>query len=233
MTSLRALCFDLDDTLWEVWPVIRKAERAMYDFLGERYPRAVEAMTIEAMRDARARVSLDFPHMAHDFTFLRMQALRELAQACGYAQAMADEAFEAFIAARNQVELYADVRPALEVLRGRYRLFTASNGNADLGRIGLSHLFERSVSARQVGALKPAPAVFLKVLEGTGLAAGEVMYVGDDPHLDVEGARAVGMSTAWMNRAGAAWPEGIEPATHSVTSLADLVAVLGAGAPAR
>jgi putative hydrolase of the HAD superfamily len=146
---------------------------------------------------------------------------------------MADEAFEAFIAARNQDELYADVRPALEVLRGRYRLFTASNGNADLGRIGLSHLFERSVAARQVGVLKPAPAVFLKVLEGTGLAAGEVMYVGDDPLLDVEGARAVGMSTAWMNRTGAAWPDDIEPATHSVTSLTDLVAVLGAGAPAR
>lgn len=233
MTPLRAICFDLDDTLWEVWPVIRKAERAMYDFLRERYPRAVESMTIEAMRDARVRVSLDFPHMAHDFTFLRLQALRELAQACGYAQVMADEAFAAFIAARNQVELYADVRPALEVLRGRYRLFTASNGNADLGRIGLSHLFERSVAARQVGALKPAPAVFLKVLEGTGLAAGEVLYVGDDPRLDVEGARAVGMSTAWMNRTAAAWPRDIEPATHSVTSLTDLVRVLGAGAPAR
>lgn len=233
MTPLRAICFDLDDTLWEVWPVIRKAEKAMYDFLRERYPRTVEAMTIEAMRDARARVSLDFPHMAHDFTFLRQQALRELAQACGYAPTMADEAFEAFIAARNQVELYADVHPGLEVLRGRYRLFTASNGNADLGRIGLAHLFERSVSARQVGALKPASAVFLKVLEGTDLAPAEVLYVGDDPLLDVEGARAVGMSTAWMNRTGAAWPDDIEPATHSVTSLTDLAAVLGTGARKR
>ncbi|HEY6642360.1 HAD family hydrolase [Povalibacter sp.] len=226
MKTLRALCFDLDDTLWEVWPVIRKAEQAMYDFLLERYPRAAEAMTIEAMRDARARIALDYPHMAHDFTFLRQQALREQAAACGYPEVMADEAFEAFIAARNRVELYADVRPALQVLQGRYRLFTASNGNADLGRIGLSHLFERSVAARQVGVLKPAAAVFLKVLEGTDLAAAEVMYVGDDPHLDVEGARAVGMSTAWVNRTGAAWPEDIEPATYSVTSLSELVAVL-------
>ncbi len=233
MKTLRAICFDLDDTLWEVWPVIRRAERVMYDFLRERYPRAVADTTIEAMRDARVRVSLDYPHMAHDFTFLRQQALREHALACGYPESMADEAFDAFIKARNQVELYADVRPALEVLHGRYRLFTASNGNADLERIGLSHLFERSVAARQVGALKPAAAVFLKVLEGTDLAASEVMHVGDDPRLDVEGARAVGMSTAWINRTGAAWPDDIEPATHSVTSLSDLVTVLGAGAPGR
>lgn len=233
MRSIQAICFDLDDTLWEVWPVIIKAEQAMYRFLQERYPRVAEAMTIEAMRDARARVSLDFPHKAHDFTFLRRQALLEQALAFGYPEAMADEAFEAFIAARNQVELYPDVRPALEVLHGRYRLFTASNGNADLARIGLASLFERSVAAREVGVLKPAAAVFLKVLEGTGLSAGEVLFVGDDPRLDVEGARAVGMSTAWMNRTGVAWPAEIEPATHSVTSLTDLITVLGAGAPAR
>lgn len=230
MKSIRAICFDLDNTLWDVWPVIRRAEQAMYDFLVERYPRAVETMTVEAMRDARMRVALDFPHMAHDFSFLRRQALREQAVACGYGEIMSEEAFEVFMTARNEVELYAEVRPALDLLQRHYRLFTASNGNADLARIGLAHLFERCVAARDVGALKPAAAVFLKVLEGTGLEPSEMLFVGDDPELDVEGARAAGMQPVWINRTGMQWPEGIEAPRHSIASLTDLVALLGLGA---
>ena len=229
MTPIRAICFDLDNTLWDVLPAIRNAERAMYDFLTERYPR-VTAMSIEQMRDARVKVGVDFPHMAHDFSFLRRQALLEHARAYGYPDTMADEAFQAFLTARNQVELYADVRPALDLLQRRYRLFTATNGNADLGRIGLAPLFEKCIAAREVGALKPDAAVFLKVIEGTDLSPQDVLFVGDDPELDVAGARRVGMSTAWINRDGLTWPQEIEPATHSVTTLTELVELLGVGA---
>lgn len=230
MNAIRAICFDLDNTLWDVWPVIRRAEQAMYDFLALHYPQAVTSMSIETMRDNRARVALDYPHMAHDFSFLRRQALREQASACGCPETMAEEAFEVFLHVRNQVELYAEVRPALRLLCRRYRLFTASNGNADLGRIGIGHFFERTVAARDVGALKPDAAVFHKVIEGTGLTPAEVLFVGDDPELDVEGARRVGMQPVWMDREGAAWPPGLVPPPHTITSLNDLVDLLGCGA---
>ncbi len=39
--KVRAICFDLDNTLWDVWPVIMRAEQKMYDFLAQRYPRVV------------------------------------------------------------------------------------------------------------------------------------------------------------------------------------------------
>lgn len=232
MNAIRAICFDLDNTLWDVWPVIRRAEQQMYEFLARHYPRAVETLTIESMRDARVKVSLDFPHMAHDFTFLRRQALLEQAAAHGYPEAMADEAFEAFMEARNTVELYADVPAALELLAGRYRLFTASNGNADLRRIGLAHLFERSVTAREVGALKPDAAVFHKVLEGTGLKPHQILFVGDDPEPDVEGARRVGMVPVWINRTRMEWPATLEPPPITIASLTELTDLLGPGATA-
>lgn len=230
--KIRAICFDLDNTLWDVWPVIRRAEEAMYDFLTQRYPRVVAAMTLEMMRAAREQTAAAHPQMRHDFTFLRKQTLRDHARECGYAEAMAEEAFDAFIRARNEVQLYEDVLPALEQLRSRYRLFTASNGNADLGRIGLAHYFERTIAARHVGALKPDPAVFHKVIEGTDLQLHEVVYVGDDPQLDVEGARRAGMQAIWIDRQGAAWPAEIEPATHTVRSLAELVRLLAVPAAA-
>ena len=221
--KVRAICFDLDNTLWDVWPVIMRAEQKMYDFLTERYPRVVASMTLEMMRAAREQTAAAHPQMRHDFTFLRKQTLREHAQEFGYAEAMAEEAFEAFIQARNEVDLYPDVVPALEQLRARYRLFTASNGNADIDRIGLGHFFERAVNARLVGALKPDPAIFHKVIEGTDLQAHEVVYVGDDPLLDVEGARGAGMHAIWIDRQGEKWPAQIAPATYTVRSLTELV----------
>ena len=224
--KVRAICFDLDNTLWDVWPVIVRAEQKMYDFLAQRYPRVVAGMTVEMMRAAREQTAAAHPQMRHDFTFLRKQTLREHAREFGYAEAMVEEAFEAFIRARNEVDLYPDVLPALDRLAARYRLFTASNGNADLGRIGIAHFFERTVAARHVGALKPDPAIFHKVIEGTDLQAHEVVYVGDDPLLDVEGARGAGMQAIWMDRQGGEWPPQIAPASYTVRSLTELVELL-------
>jgi len=224
--KVRAICFDLDNTLWDVWPVIIRAEQRMYDFLAQRYPRVVASMTLEMMRSAREQTAAAYPRMAHDFTFLRKQTLRDHAREFGYAEAMAEEAFDAFIQARNEVDLYEDVLPALDELRARYRLFTASNGNADLGKIGLAHYFERTIAARHVGALKPDPAIFHKVIEGTDLQARDVVYVGDDPLLDVEGARGAGMQAIWIDRQGAQWPAEFAPPALTIRSLADLVRLL-------
>jgi len=224
--KVHAICFDLDNTLWDVWPVIMRAEQKMYDFLAERYPRVVASMTIEMMRAAREQTAAAHPQMRHDFTFLRKQTLREHAQEFGYAEAMVEEAFDAFIRARNEVDLYPDVLPALEKLRARYRLFTASNGNADLSKIGIAHFFERTIAARHVGALKPDPAIFHKVIEDTDLQSHEVVYVGDDPLLDVEGARGAGMHAIWIDREGSEWPTQIAPATYTVRSLTELVELL-------
>ena len=224
--KVRAICFDLDNTLWDVWPVIIRAEQKMYDFLAQRYPRVVATMTLEMLRSAREQTAAAYPQMAHDFTFLRKQTLREHAREFGYAEAMVEEAFDAFIQARNEVDLYDDVVPALEQLRARYRLFTASNGNADLAKIGLAHFFERTVAARHVGALKPDPAIFHKVIEGTDLQAADVVYVGDDPHLDVEGARGAGMQAIWIDRQGVEWPGEIAPPAHTIRSLTELAQLL-------
>ena len=81
-------------------------------------------------------------------------------------------------------------------------------------RIGLAHYFERSLNARQVGALKPDPLLFHKVIEGTDLKPQQVVYVGDDPALDVVGARAAGMHAGLDQSPGARWSAGRTSATR-------------------
>lgn len=227
MREVVAVCLDLDDTLWAVGPAIERAERALVAWLEQHCPRVTGMHDLDSMRRLRSRVAEEYPQMRHDLTFLRRQALLRHAREAGYPEEVADRAFEVFYAARNQVEPFPDVVPALARLQRRYRLTSLSNGNADLAVIGLGHYFEVSVAARDAGAAKPDPKIFQALLARTGLAAAQVVYVGDDPHADVEGARRAGLHAVWVDRFGRAWPEGLEPPAHTVKDLAGLADLLG------
>jgi HAD superfamily hydrolase (TIGR01509 family) len=227
MRDVQAIIFDLDDTLWEVGPVILRAEHAMLAFLAERYPRVLERHTLDSMRDVRARMAIEHPVMRHDFTWLRLESLRHHARDSGYPAAMAEEAFAVFYRARNEVVLYDDARPALERLHGRFRLFAVSNGNADLEVIGIANYFERTLAARDAGMLKPDPRIFALLLEQAGLDAARALHVGDDAIADVEGARRAGVTPVWLNRSGDRWPAAASPPPLTVRTLLELAELLG------
>lgn len=222
MSGIRAIIFDLDNTLWDVYPVILRAEHAMHDFLLQRYPRVTERHDLHSMRDVRARMSLQHPAMGHDFTWLRLESLRHHAREAGYPDSMADEAFAVFYRARNEVTLYDDVRPTLELLVRDYRLFAISNGNADLSLCGLGDYFETGLAARDAGMMKPDPRIFALLLERAGLKAHEAVHVGDDPEADVEGARAAGVVPVWLNRETTPWSRPSAPPSLTITGLHEL-----------
>ena len=206
MLDIDAVSLDLDNTLWDIEPVIARANHALNSFLQERCPGASPLDSQEAWRPRFDAVLAASAHMRHDFTFIRKEALRLFMQEANHPETLVDEAFEVFFRARNEVELYADVIPALERLSRRFRLFTVSNGNADLQAIGIASFFEFTVAARDVGALKPEPAVFRAALQRAELDPYQVVHVGDEPEADIEGARRAGMRTVWLNRHGRLWP---------------------------
>lgn len=225
--KIRAVAFDLDNTLWDVDPVLVRAEERLMQWLRENCPRIPERLSLQEMRAARMQLAAREPHNAHDFTYLRMASLAQHARECGYDASIAEQAFEIFISARNQLDLFADVRPGLQRLRARYALATLSNGNADLARIGLADHFTVSLNARGLGAAKPDRRCFERLFEDLNLAPQEVIYVGDDPLLDVQAARAAGLLTAWMNRTGQAWPAAVPPADINVGDCIELAVQLG------
>jgi putative hydrolase of the HAD superfamily len=223
MTPTRVLSLDLDDTLWPVGPVIAAAEDALLAWLKERYPKAALGHDAASMRAMRSRLAARFPERSHDLTFLRHRALAEQFAAAGHPERLSDEALEVFIAARNRVEFYEDVRPALERLRADYRLFAVSNGNADLHRCGIGGLFEGHVTAIAAGAAKPDARIFAALIRMAGVSADEITHVGDDPLADVVGARQAGMQAVWLNRDGAReWPAWLAPPARTISTLAEI-----------
>ena len=211
------LTLDLDDTLWPVLPSILRAERLLGAWLAEHAPATARRFDVAAMRALRESITAERPDWVHDLTRMRRESLTRALTLAGDDPALAAPAFEVFIAARNQVDLFDDALPMLTALAPRWPIYALTNGNADLQRIGLAHHFAATISAREVGASKPDPRIFRAACERAGAEPHEVLHIGDHWLIDVVGARAAGLRTAWLCRDEAAL------ASVADTSAADVV----------
>ena len=93
-------------------------------------------------------------------------------------------------------------RPALEALAAKGALLAVVSNTMRtpgevvrqiLDRAGLLPLFRVLTFSDECGIRKPARAIFLRTLRDLGVEAQHAVHVGDDPILDVEGARDAGM----------------------------------------
>ncbi|MBI1918704.1 MAG: HAD-IA family hydrolase [Planctomycetes bacterium] len=93
-----------------------------------------------------------------------------------------------------------------ELARRGYRLGLASNYDGRLRSVaaGLPELrpLEHLVLSSEVGWRKPARGFFEAVVQEAGVPAGHVLFVGDDPVNDGEGARAAGLRVLLLDRCG-------------------------------
>lgn len=205
-TRIRALTLDLDDTLWPIWPAIERAETALRDWLARHAPRTAARFDRAAMRTVREAVAAEHPTLAHDLSAQRRLAIARMLAAGGDDPGLVEPAFDVFFAARQQVDFYEDALPALRRLAARWPVLALSNGNADIERIGVGQCFVGSLGAREVGVGKPDARIFAAACERLGCAPGEVLHIGDDLRLDVQGALAAGLQAAWIRRGADAAP---------------------------
>ncbi len=128
-------------------------------------------------------------------------------------------------------EVFPEVSEALTALRERVTVGLVSNADerflgGTLAHNGLE--FDIVVFSEQERVYKPHPALFERALERLDLRPDEVMYAGDSPIEDVEGASDAGIPSVWVNRDGSDWPLGeeVQP-TYEVADLLGLVDIVG------
>lgn len=223
--NIRALLFDLDDTLWPITTVINNAEQVLFTWIAANAPKVAISYSIEMMRHHRMQLMQARPELVIDLKALRHQTLHDAFIACGEDPVLVSTAMDVFNQARNQVQIYEDVADCLPRLANVVKLGSLTNGAADLEAIGLAHHFEISIAAHQIGKAKPDPHIFQLACEALKLQPEQVAYVGDDLRLDVEGAQNAGLTGIWLNRQNTPPPSKhmhIKP-DFTFTNLHDLV----------
>lgn len=212
IARIKAISWDLDDTLWPIWPTIERAEKVLHDWLVDNAPMAAALFSSpSALREIRDYMATTRPELKNDLSAVRRESIRLALYRAGENPLMADRAFEVFFAERQRVTLFDDARPALQFLAGRFPLVTISNGNADVERVGLGEFFQASICAREFGVGKPDPRIFHAAAGAVDLRPEDILHVGDDATLDALGALNAGMQAAWINRSDNLWPHEQEP----------------------
>ena len=222
--SIQAITLDLDDTLWPFAPIGARIDQVLHDWMLQHSPATAAMYPQDAMRALRERAFVENPHLHHDLSALRRLALQQALDASGGDPALLEPAYEAFYAARNQVEYYPDALAALERIAAIVPVAALSNGNADLERIGVAHLFAFQLGAREHGAAKPQASIFHAACMRLGVAPAHVLHVGDHMEMDVAGAIRAGLRGCWINREAAEWTHpSLQPDLQfdTLTGLAD------------
>jgi putative hydrolase of the HAD superfamily len=73
-------------------------------------------------------------------------------------------------------------------------------------RTGLINQIGGYVISEDVGVRKPNPRIFAIAAERVGRRLSGAWLIGDSPEVDIGGANALGIPSAWIRR-GRVWPE--------------------------
>ncbi len=203
LAPIRALSFDLDDTLYANPEVIARAELAMQQAIARQLPDFVDN-TAQYWYQLRWQLATQSPEIRHDVSQWRLTALEQGLTAAGIsscaAMDIAQYAMDAFLDARTNIQLAPEVRPILQQLAARFPLIAITNGNANLAKMGIADLFAVSLRAGPDGRMKPFPDMFENAASRLDLTTNQMLHIGDHPESDIVGALNAGCQTAWMDK---------------------------------
>jgi len=201
LNKVSAISFDLDDTLWSFPATVERAEATLHAWLIQHAPGTASVLpTSMALAELRNDFERLRPDLVGDFRALRLGSINQALELAKEDPNLTELAYEVFYAARQKVEFFEDVMPALQWLSARFPLAAVTNGNADLRLTGGSEFFRGTLSASSVGFAKPDVEIFHAAARLVDVPPVEMLHVGDDYDLDVVGALDAGLQAAWLIR---------------------------------
>ena len=210
MKQIKLITFDLDDTFWDIGPVIINAELTTRKWL-EKKVGEVDWGNMESFLALRKDLAEKDSSLYWDLGKLRREIFRvKLAPITSNEKELNDlveESFNYFLDKRHEIIFYDGVIDALKDLSTRYELGVLTNGNADINRLNIGEYFKFSVSSVDVQSNKPDKGHFQKALDLSGLSADEVLHIGDHQINDVVGAINTGMKAIWFNKEEVNWEQ--------------------------
>lgn len=229
--DFKALTFDCYGTLidWETGLLaVLRPWAARHD------RRVSDERLLEAFGKAEAAVERESPQMRYTDILRSVQA--RIAVAFGVPTIEAEA--EALAQSVGDWPVFPDTAAALRELKQRHRLVIVSNvDHAAFARTNakLGVAFDAIVTAEDVGAYKPDRRMFesaVSVLAGMGIRPSEILHVAQSLYHDHVPAKALGLTTVWVDRRGekSGWGATVPPSAAVkpdlvVRTLAELAAL--------
>jgi putative hydrolase of the HAD superfamily len=220
---LRAILFDLDDTLLDTTGThgertIRIAEHLAANlpgfdadaFVGRAHPGNPEhdwAAGVDHLLEELGLAGTDLGHSSRELGFF--QGCLDLVRCLPHAEAVIAELSQRFV-----LGVVTNAR--------EYRQ------RSKFDSLPVREYFSEFVTSERAGVEKPAPEIFRLALDEAAVLPEEAAFVGDRLDTDVLGAKAAGLYAIWLDHAGRC-PPGVGPAPDaSILGFADLPGVLKA-----
>ncbi len=183
-----AVLFDLDDTLYDVGQYYRGAFGEISSYITREHGLSGEDVFQMLVRLWREKTSM-YPYLFNDLIAGLKLEPEEL-----------ESLVRIFNGYSGKIEPYPEVVPTLKWLQGeKYKLGVITDGNMErqtrkLEMLGLGHYFDTIVYTQEI-APKPSPLPFTVALNRLGTRAEDAFYVANNPLIDFQGAREIGLHT--------------------------------------
>jgi putative hydrolase of the HAD superfamily len=207
MKELKAVLFDLDDTLFDHRNSSREGLRAVW----KRYT-CFQDLTIDEFELEHLRL-LEKIHFSE--VLVGKLSLEE-ARAERFKHAFLNQGVEVdFHTASNAASIYRNnyqfhrrrVKGAEELLRslhGKVKIGVVSNNiireqEDKLHYMGFDKYIDTLITSEEIGVTKPDPLIFTAAMERLNVTAEEAVMIGNSWEHDIVGAHAMGLKCIWVN----------------------------------
>lgn len=201
LSHIRAISFDLDDTLYDNMPYIHEAQRALNEFILKHYPIA-SVISQDKWQEIRSSTLQEQPELFNDLGLLRTTVISKGFVLAGMPHHLIPNAvakcFDFFYFKRSDFQVDESVRKVLKKLSQRVPIAAITNGNVDCKAIGIEKYFSCIIQASPSHPMKPNSAMFDYVSQTLKIPSKNILHVGDDLDKDVKGASDAGYQTAWL-----------------------------------
>ena len=209
LNTLKAVLFDLDDTLFDhrlcAQTALSELHAAHDEFRASPFPE-FERLHASFLEDLHRRVMTGEMPLEE----ARRERFRRLFAALGAtpAEHVIARAAETYRDGYRRIrQPMSGAAALLAAVKRRARVGIVSNNLLEeqqdkLRHCALDAFIDELVVSEEAGVSKPDPRIFEIALERLGCSAGEVVMVGDSWSADIAGAKAAGIRAIWFNPLG-------------------------------
>tara|TARA_R110002126_G_scaffold11114_26_gene50514 strand:- start:69 stop:797 length:729 start_codon:yes stop_codon:yes gene_type:complete len=227
MATLRAVLFDIDDTLVATTEFAalarRNAVHAMCEAGLDHPEDEVYAELLEVIREFSSNYGGHFDRLLIRLPNSALEGVNPALVLAAGVVAYHDTKFRG-------IDPFDDVVPLMEALHDAGIIIGVITHGLTIKqaekilRLGLVHLIDPAAIfiSDQIGISKPNPKLYTTALKRMGLSPEEALYVGDNLEHDIAPAKSLGMHTAWSTRAAKPGQNTAIVADHTIADFREL-----------